>query len=176
MNRYSNQLLVLWSAIVLLVIGCTTEKKATKYMQKHPEVSAKLCAETYPVKESVIVRDSVHFDTLYVDGEPVFVRDTVYTKGDTVIKVIEKKCPQNQTIVKTINHDSIIVRENTAQIANLQNIINNLQSEINSRDETIAAQDATIKTKNKWIWWLLLVCIGLGLWTVRKPLLTLIKL
>lgn len=45
---------LIYFIIVFGVTSCTTERKAIKFLDKHPLVAADYCATKYPVKESVI--------------------------------------------------------------------------------------------------------------------------
>ena len=95
----------------IVFTACNPSKrlyKAIDELNKHPIESAKYCADKYPVKDTVIYRDSVAFDTLYM-GEYVFdttvVKDTVY---------ITKTVPK--TITKTVTQVKEVLRENTARV------------------------------------------------------------
>jgi len=98
--------------ILLFLASCNPQKrlyKAVSELNKHPIESAKYCADKYPVKDTVIYKDSVTLDTIFV-GDVYY--DTVETK-DTVY--ITKTLP-GKTITKTITQVKEVLRENTARV------------------------------------------------------------
>lgn len=145
--------LIALTVILTWLTGCTTQRKAEKYYQKHPEKLAEKCADEFPVKDSIIVIDSVHFDTLYLEGEPVILKDSFFIKGDTIIKQITKECPKVQTITKTVTHDSIIYRRDIAYETTLDYTIQELKQEVG---KFIAKYEATKEGRDKWRKWCLI--------------------
>lgn len=105
---------ILFIICVMLLLSCTTARKATDYMKKHPDIGSEYCKDAFPVLDSVIVRDSISFDTLYLEPLPEIIRDSFYIQGDTIIRTVTKQCPPHQTITKTVRHDSIIIRRDRA--------------------------------------------------------------
>lgn len=151
-------LLTVWLMVVLIIImtwmvSCTTQRKAERFYKKHPDKLAQKCAETFPVKDSIVVIDSVHFDTLYIEGEPVIIRDSFFIKGDTIVRQITKECPKVQTITKVIRHDSIIYRRDAAYEATLEH-------ELAAKETALGAlqskYDDTKDARNKWRLWCLI--------------------
>lgn len=93
-----------WGILALLVwglSGCytqrTAERQTDKAHHKYPLVVAKKCAETYPCK------DSVHYQTEYIQGDAVMFVDTVtevYSTIDTVtiVKYLTKTIERIDTV------------------------------------------------------------------------------
>lgn len=160
---------------LLILTGCTTQKKASKYFNNHPDQLAPICAEKFPVKDSLVTRDSIRFDTLFIEGEPVILKDSFYIKGDTVVKVITKECSKVQAIYKTVTKDSIHYVENTARAKVLENAIEAGNKKIKQIGDSLTKAEDKIKHKNKLIWWLIIVVAIESLWIFRKPLLSLIN-
>jgi hypothetical protein len=160
---------------LLVLIGCTTQKKATNYFNNHPDQLAPICADKFPVKDSLVTRDSVRFDTLFIEGDPVVLKDSFYIKGDTVVKQVTKECPKVQTIVKTVIKDSIHYVENTARVAMLLNQVKELSDKVEKCQTMSDKLQDKVKHKNKVIWWLIIVVAIESLWIFRKPLLSLIN-
>lgn len=159
-------------AMALLNSGCTTAKKATRYMHEHPEVAAEVCAEMFPVKDTVIKGDSIVVtDTLW--GQEI-VRDSV-TVNDTVR--ITTTLP-GKTITKTVRVTDTIVRENTARVATLENQLKEAIDEglslSRDRDHYKSKYEELDKAdKGKLViripWWIVIVvCAGVGAVTVMK--------
>lgn len=165
-NMKSKNIAAVIAAIILLFIacswltGCVSQRKAEKFYQKHPEKLAQACSEHFPVKDSSIVRDSVRFDTLFLEGEPVVLKDSFFIKGDTIVKVITKECPKVETIVKTSRHDSIIYRRDIAYEATLNYKNVSLEREVaQSETKAAAVEDALQKSnegRSKWRKWCLI--------------------
>jgi hypothetical protein len=161
--------------LVALMFSCTTQRKVERWNDKHLDKAAEYCAETFPVKDSTSVDSVVTFDTLYLEGEPEIIKDSFYIKGDTVIKVITKKCPQVQTIYKTVRKDSFVLRRDKAAEYVLESKLQASNVTIIKTTERVKILEEKIKTKNKKIWWLLAalaVCVG---WNFRKLIFKLIK-
>lgn len=80
-------------------------------MNEHPEVLAPICADKYPVKDSVVKGDSVIlYDTLYgikVQSDTVVTKDTVRITNTLPAKII----------TKTVRIVDTVIRENTARVA-----------------------------------------------------------
>lgn len=164
---------VLLMGFVVGCIGCSTEKKIQKAKQLLEDSGelAGFCADAYPVKDSVVVKDSVHFDTLYY-GE-VFI-DTV-TKNDTVR--ITKTVPQ--IVTKTVTQVKEVFRENTARIAQITSLSDKQHRIIQDLIAETGVQQAEIKRLKDLmrgkiripIWWL----IAIGAFAFRSQLFKLVK-
>lgn len=102
-----------------LLAGCTTEKKAVRYMNAHGFQAAEYCAGAYPVKDS----------TIYLPGETTIVHHTDTVPGEVIpcpeqqpgqppISII---CPPSTNTVDTITRvDTLRIKtENTAKIVAL---------------------------------------------------------
>lgn len=116
-NSIGLRMVIVYGVLLFFIasmIGCATQKNAEKYYQKHPEKLAEKCAYEFPVIDSVVVIDSVHFDTLYIETEPLVIKDSFYIQGDTIIKTVTKQCPPHKEVIKTVRHDSIIIRRDRA--------------------------------------------------------------
>lgn len=148
--------------LLLLLAGCNTESKTLHktqlYLFEHPEFSAGYCAEQYPVKDSVVARDSISFDTLYMDQVP----DTSYQylSGDTVF--ITKY--QTKYITKTIRKDSIIFRRDAAEEIRLNLSLQDFQK---NNNDLLAKYNKLEEERNEWkgkaktrFWWILLLIGG----------------
>lgn len=152
--------------IILTLCSCNAERKALDYAKSHPEKFAEFCADEFPVKDSVIVRDSISFDTLYSENE-VYIRDTSYIEkeGRTITIYKEKRCPPTKTITKTVRHDSLVIRRDTAKETALQQ----------ERDAQVKRGDKLDRKYNWWmraclITWLLVALYVLGrVFSARLP-------
>ena len=151
----------------IVFTACNPSKrlyKAIDELNKHPIESAKYCADKYPVKDTVIYRDSVAFDTLYM-GEYVFdttvVKDTVY---------ITKTVPK--TITKTVTQVKEVLRENTARVKEFEGKYLTCESKYQSLfldyEKAVKQGFDYRKQRDKMRLWFWILVGAIGLYTVLK--------
>jgi len=161
--------------LLVLLAGCSVEKRAQKKVAwlLAKDVMDDACARLYPVRDSVVVRDSLHFDTLYVENE-TYIRDTVVREGQTVY--IEKKCPPHQVITKTVTRDSFIYRTNTADVERLKGEVLAVQKQLVEKDGIIINQQKNLDKDNWWkvacivTWCGVLLGFVFRFFVVKKPI------
>lgn len=149
MKSLSIRLVVVYAAILLLIsmlFSCTTEKKVHKWNLLHQAEAAKYCAENFPARDSVSTVDSTHFDTLYVENETV-LRDSFYIKGDTVVRVVDKKCPKVQTIIKTVTRETYVLRIDSAAVVAMRG---QLVKQQEARQTSETRLQGTKEKLNRW--------------------------
>lgn len=152
--------------IIFLLASCTNAKKATRFMNEHPEVLAPICAEKFPVKDSLVKGDSVVlYDTLWgvkVKSDTIVTKDTVRITNTLPAKIITKKVYIRDTII----------RENSARVSQLLNHIGNINKMVIQKDVKIAdlkeQLSAMKKLRNKWRLWLLIAVGAAGMFTFLK--------
>jgi hypothetical protein len=174
MRKLKIMLLIIAGLVLFLLFSCSTEKKAQRKVAwlLSKDLMDDNCSRLYPNHDSVI--NSIHFDTLYVDGEPVILRDTVFQKGDTIIKVITKQCPPERIITKY--HDSIIYRTNTAEVERMKRELLYLQNQIKAKDDIIIKQQEKIDKNDWWkmaaliTWFTILLGIVFRLFIYKRPI------
>ena len=164
---------LLFFILTCAVISCGNPvRKAISTLDNSPVDAAKYCADKYPVKDSIVYKDSLRLDTLYM-GDIVF--DTVVTK-DTVY--ITKTLPA-KTITKTIAQVKEVFRENTARVTQLQLELAAKQQEADKLQGDLAKSEGETKLykgqRNKARLNLWLVIAVAGARTFRKRLLGLLK-
>lgn len=187
---------LIFTIIVLsLLIGCLqsclTPEKAKSFLERKNKL-AEICADEFPVRDSLVVRDSVSFDTLYIEDpgyqfvNPIYRVDTSFGNTtpigiyDNASPLTPLTSPKKMVITKTVRHDSLIYRENTARVEALQFEKSSLSITVNDQNREIS----TLKTELDRIhkrdrgkvripWWWLLVA---GVVVFRKPIFKLIKL
>jgi len=106
------------------------------------------------VRTEYVFRDVHHRDTL-VTRDSVYIRE--WLKGDTVF--VEKF--RDKYVYRDRWRDSVSIREvhDTTQVA------------VEVERKLSPGQRAKIGA----FWWLVLAVVGLGVWTFRKPLLSIVK-
>ena len=160
-NTMLNKLLPI---LGIALLSCNAEKQLQKAETKLSQAGrlASICADRFPSRDSIIVKDSVTTDTLLL-GEYIF--DTIRV-NDTI--VITKKVP----VVKTRYKTQIVYRQDNAKaeaIALQLEACNNEFAEISlGMLETQKALNQAKKDAKFYFWWLwIVVVISLG-FTFRK--------
>lgn len=161
--------------LILLATACLPNRKfakAVKTMNEDPEQAAWYCAVKFPVKDTIIYRDSISYDTIYDTN--YFVDTTTIHDTTTITKTSPTK-----TIVKTVYQVKEIVRENTAKVTALEYSLSASTKLILDKEEEIKNCE---QNASKWkglakqrFWWLLLLISAAAGWILRKPLMKLIK-
>lgn len=157
--------------LLLLMAGCNPQRKIDKAKLRLDSSgqAAAYCALRFPVKDSIIIRDSVHFDTLY-QGETFFDTATV-VESDTVFKTIVKTLPA-QVITKTQVVTKEVWRENKAAYDSLKAYYEKKVSDLQFANKKLAAYSDNLKKQRSTLFWLLLAALVL---IFRKPIYKLIK-
>jgi hypothetical protein len=141
-----NKLLLLTT---ILLASCMTEKQSVKKLaiiqSKYPELIAQNCADKFPIKETIEVRETITHDTL--KSTDTLIKDTVINN-----EIIRYVYLPGQTITKTIKKDSVIRLENTAKLFVLE-------GKLKAANEVIIKQKQLIVI-GRWVGFLLLIIIG----------------
>jgi hypothetical protein len=158
-----------------IATSCNTEKRLQKaeVLLASKGRLAEICADRFPPKDSVVYRDSVHFDTLY---EGIYSIDTIYDK-DTVKVYLTLPA---KIVTKEVIKYRDIYRENTAKVKELEGKLSvcSLQS-ANYSIELVKLRAESSKweklAKQRWwfLWILILLAVG---FTLRKKIFNLLKL
>ncbi len=141
-----NKLLLLTT---ILLASCMTEKQSVKKLaiiqSKYPELIAQNCADKFPIKETIEVRETITHDTL--KSTDTLIKDTVINN-----EIIRYVYLPGQTITKTIKKDSVIRLENTAKLFVLE-------GKLKAANELIIKQKQLIAI-GRWVGFLLMIFIG----------------
>lgn len=141
-----NKLLLLTT---ILLASCMTEKQSVKKLaiiqSKYPELIAQNCADKFPIKETIEVRETITHDTL--KSTDTLIKDTIINN-----EIIRYVYLPGQTITKTIKKDSVIRLENTAKLFVLE-------SKLKASNEVIIKQKQLIVI-GRWVGFILLIFIG----------------
>jgi hypothetical protein len=176
---------------LLFLLSCMSEKKAANYFNQHKTKAAKYCSETFPVKPETIVEfiavDSAGYDQAYNDllkyADSVLQskRDTtIWRSKDTVYMYIKADTAK---IRKDIEHrlkqllkpciDSVVhIRERVVDSAKVY-YLQSLYDDQKNKNEVLTGK---LHTRTKQRNWLILIIILLIGWTLRKPILTVLKM
>ena len=114
----------------ILFASCLTEKKSVKHLaliqNKFPNLIAQNCADKFPIKETIEVRETIKLDT--INNTDTLYRDSII--NNELVKYIYLP---SKVITKTIKKDSIIRVEDTRKLFIAQNKINEIQYELNQK-------------------------------------------
>ena len=184
-------------AVVLLILsGCTTQKKATKWFDDNRKAAAKYCAVKFPVLEktdTAFVIDSAGYEAAYwelwkyADSLLTTVsKDTQYIERnnvniDSLRKVIALQI--REKVKPCIDSVKVVTKTvlDTKQLDVANGVIDDLEKELKGKDATISKRDdritvleGKISAKNKALWIAWVIVIFLLVWMNRKLLVRLI--
>jgi len=122
--------------LTIILSSCLTEKKSVKQLaliqNKFPTLIAQNCADKFPIKESVEIREVVTYDT--IKSVDTLIKDSIINN-----EVVRFVYLPGKTITKTIKKDSIIRLENTAKLFVLE-------SKLKASNEALIVANGKLKT------------------------------
>jgi hypothetical protein len=122
--------------LTIILSSCLTEKKSVKQLaliqNKFPTLIAQNCADKFPIKESVEIREVITYDT--IKSVDTLIKDSIINN-----EVIRFVYLPGKTITKTIKKDSIIRLENTAKLFVLE-------SKLKASNEALIVANHKLKT------------------------------
>ena len=122
--------------LTIILSSCLTEKKSVKKLaliqNKFPTLIAQNCADKFPIKESIEIREVVTYDT--IKSVDTLIKDS--TINNEVIRFVYLP---GKTITKTIKKDSVIRLENTAKLFVLE-------SKLKAANEALIVANHKLKT------------------------------
>lgn len=148
----------------IVLLSCNAEKQLQKAETRLSQSGrlAQICADRFPSRDSVIVKDSLIVDTFLL-GEYIF--DTVRI-NDTI--VITKHIPVIKTKIKT----QIVYRQDNAKVDALQKELDKSRQDLAALGgkyaDLIKETEGLKQTAKYRLWWLwIVICLSIG-WTFRK--------
>jgi hypothetical protein len=140
--------------LTIILSSCLTEKKSVKQLaliqNKFPTLIAQNCADKFPIKESIEIREVVTYDT--IKSVDTLIKDSIINN-----EVIRFVYLPGKTITKTIKKDSIIRLENTAKLFVLE-------SKLKASNEALIVANDKLKTLKKLliaIFWISVILVVL---------------
>jgi len=122
--------------LTIILSSCLTEKKSVKQLaliqNKFPTLIAQNCADKFPIKESVEIREVVTYDT--IKSVDTLIKDSIINN-----EVVRFVYLPGKTITKTIKKDSVIRLENTAKLFVLE-------SKLKTSNEALIVANGKLKT------------------------------
>jgi hypothetical protein len=140
--------------LIIILSSCLTEKKSVKQLaliqNKFPTLIAQNCADKFPIKESIEIREVISYDT--IKSVDTLIKDSIINN-----EVIRFVYLPGKTITKTIKKDSIIRLENTSKLFILE-------SKLKASNEALIVANHKLKTLNKLliaIFWISVILVVL---------------
>lgn len=122
--------------LTIILSSCLTEKKSVKQLaliqNKFPTLIAQNCADKFPIKETIEVKEVVTYDT--IKSVDTLIKDSLINN-----EVIRFVYLPGKIITKTIKKDSIIRLENTAKLFVLE-------SKLKAANEALIVANHKLKT------------------------------
>jgi hypothetical protein len=165
------QLLAIIVALIVawVLFGCSVDKKAQKkvsWLLAHDKMDD-ACSRLYPNLDSTTHKDSVHFDTLYLENDPVIKTDTLY-RNDTVFITQTVKCPPDKVITIHKVDTVTVYRTNTAEVERWKGEVLTKEGQIKAKDDIIIKQQQKIDNEDKWkVWFIILASLNVLAFVVR---------
>jgi len=141
-----------------MILSCNPSKKLDKINEKHPELLAKFCRDTFPCIISKV--DTItSFDTVYsaikINEYEELPKDTIWIVKNkpTLINrpvIIASKYPV-KTIVKVI--------KDSAETTSVRFELNKCNEESNKLITENSKLHSKVTTKNRWIMWLIIALL-----------------
>lgn len=167
--HHTDQILLNFVTILLIfvTIGCNPGKQLTKAEARLAEAGRlpAICSERFPIKDTTYIKDTlVKIDT-FLSGEYIFdtlrINDTVWEIKYKPLEIIKTK-----TLTKVVQVENIAKRDAlNARISQLEAIRASLTGQLG---------DYKAKAKSR-LNWLILLLSGILGFTIRKPVIKLIK-
>ena len=172
MVKYIKVRRILVGVCVFMLLGCSESRKITKavlILDEHPEVAARYCGNKFPMKDTVIYRDSTRYDTIW-QINPTEI-DTVL-REDTVVVTITKTSP---AIIKTIVEYKEVIKQPTEKIEEQRSLYLGCEGRYRGLFAKYENTDAERKQWKERFWWILIVAAALAGYIVRKPVMRLVS-
>jgi hypothetical protein len=137
--------------LTIILSSCLTEKKSVKQLaliqNKFPSLIAQNCADKFPIKESVEIREVITYDT--IKSVDTLIKDSIINN-----EVVRFVYLPGKTITKTIKKDSIIRLENTSKLFVLE-------SKLKASNEALIVANHKLKTLKKLLSIILVISVVL---------------
>lgn len=135
--------------LAALLCSCASQRskieRASTLLRANHGQLAPLCAEQFPIRERFISgKEIIKTDTLRLSGQ-TFPCPPILGKKTGFIR-----CPDSQKVTKVVTKTDTIERENTAQIAYLNNRLLNVQDRLTQTEESRDSLQKRFNT-SKWL-------------------------
>jgi hypothetical protein len=150
--------------IFVFLIGCSSEKqiqRAKNRLSANPLEAAAFCSASFPNKETIIYRDSLTLDTIYLELERV---DTLI-ENDTVRIITTSPA---KVITKTLVKYKEVQVENTAKIEEQRQLLIKCEGRYDALQKKFEKSEEQRKAWRKKFYWIIFVILGFAVGYVLK--------
>jgi hypothetical protein len=150
--------------IFVFLIGCSSEKqiqRAKNRLSANPLEAASFCASSFPNKETIIYRDSVTLDTIFLE----LTRTDTIVDSDTVR--ITTTSPA-QVITKTLTKYKEVQIENTAKVEQQRQLLIRCEGRYDALQKKFENSEEQRKAWRKRFYWIIFVILGFAVGYVLK--------
>ena len=150
--------------IFVFLIGCSSEKqiqRAKNRLSANPLEAAAFCSASFPNKETIIYRDSLTLDTIYLELERV---DTLI-ENDTVRIITTSPAI---VITKTLVKYKEVQIENTAKIEEQRQLLIKCEGRYDALQKKFENSEEQRKAWRKKFYWIIFVILGFAVGYVLK--------
>lgn len=150
--------------IFVFLIGCSSEKqiqRAKNRLSANPLEAAAFCSASFPNKETIIYRDSLTLDTIYLELERV---DTLI-ENDTVRIITTSPA---KVITKTLVKYKEVQIENTAKIEEQRQLLIKCEGRYDALQKKFEKSEEQRKAWRKKFYWIIFVILGFAVGYVLK--------
>jgi hypothetical protein len=150
--------------IFVFLIGCSSEKqiqRAKNRLSANPLEAASFCASSFPNKETIIYRDSVTLDTIFLE----LTRTDTIVDSDTVRIITTSPA---QVITKTLTKYKEVQIENTAKVEQQRQLLIRCEGRYDALQKKFEKSEEQRKAWRKRFYWIIFVILGFAVGYVLK--------
>ena len=155
--------------IFVFLIGCSSEKqiqRAKNRLSANPLEAAAFCSASFPNKETIIYRDSVTLDTIYLE---LTTTDTI-VENDTVRIITTSPA---KVITKTLVKYKEVQVENTAKVEQQRQLLIKCEGRYDVLQKKFEKSEEQRKAWRKRFYWIIFVILGLAIgYALKQPTLS----
>lgn len=155
--------------IFVFLIGCSSEKqiqRAKNRLSANPLEAAAFCSTSFPNKETIIYRDSLTLDTIFLE----LTRTDTIVENDTVRIVTTSPA---KVITKTLVKYKEVQIENTAKVEEQRQLLIKCEGRYDALQKKFEKSEAERKAWRKKFYWIIFVILGFAVgYVLKQPTLT----
>lgn len=144
--------------MTVIILSCNPSKKLDKLNEKHPELLAKFCKDTFPCVISKV--DTItSFDTVYT---AIKINEYEEIPKDTIWLVKNKTTLINRPVIIATKHPVktiVKVIKDSAELTSLRFDLIKCNEESNKLITEKNKLQNKVSTKNRWIMWLIIAIL-----------------
>ena len=154
----------------VFLIGCSSEKqiqRAKNRLSANPLEAASFCASKFTNKETIIYRDSLTLDTIYLE----LTRTDTIVENDTVRIVTTSPA---QVITKTLfKYKEVQIEGSTAKVEEQRQLLIRCEGRYDTLQKKFEKSEEQRKAWRKRFYWIIFVILGFAVgYVLKQPTLT----